>query len=110
MPLIDIGTLGAIRAGRIKVRGDIASFRSTTVTFTRSSWSPSTLSFWRPAIGRTSARCFRTPRRAERNRHAARQRPSDSGTRPVLLRRHPFPAGQLRQIGIEATRIAAAAA
>jgi len=39
-PLIDIGTLAAIRAGRIKVRGDIASFTSTGVAFTRSQAAP----------------------------------------------------------------------
>ena len=32
-PLIDIGTLGAIRDGRIKLRGDIASLAGETVVF-----------------------------------------------------------------------------
>ena len=36
-PLIDVGTLAAIRAGRIKVRGDLASFTANGVAFTRSS-------------------------------------------------------------------------
>jgi cation diffusion facilitator CzcD-associated flavoprotein CzcO len=35
-PLIDIGTLAAIRAGRIKVRGDVANFTATGVTFRQS--------------------------------------------------------------------------
>jgi thioredoxin reductase len=33
VPLIDIGTLAAIRAGRIKVRGDVASFTADGVVF-----------------------------------------------------------------------------
>jgi cation diffusion facilitator CzcD-associated flavoprotein CzcO len=35
-PLIDIGTLAAIRAGRIKIRGDVANFATTGVTFRQS--------------------------------------------------------------------------
>ena len=40
VPLLDVGTVAQIRAGRIKVRSDIASFGQTTVTFTRSSPEP----------------------------------------------------------------------
>jgi cation diffusion facilitator CzcD-associated flavoprotein CzcO len=36
VPLLDIGTVAAIRAGRIKVRADIAGFRSGTVAFANS--------------------------------------------------------------------------
>ena len=36
MPLIDIGTLDAIRGGRIKLRGDIASFGRESVVFKQS--------------------------------------------------------------------------
>ena len=39
-PLIDIGTLAAIRAGRIKVRGDVASFTGNGVAFTQSPAEP----------------------------------------------------------------------
>ncbi|MBV8105005.1 MAG: hypothetical protein JO223_10360 [Hyphomicrobiales bacterium] len=33
VPLLDIGTVAQVRAGRIKVRGDIASFQPKTVAF-----------------------------------------------------------------------------
>ena len=36
MPLIDIGTLDAIRDGRIKLRGDVASFGRESVVFKQS--------------------------------------------------------------------------
>ena len=36
VPLIEIGTLGAIRDGRIKLRGDVASFAGETVAFKKS--------------------------------------------------------------------------
>ena len=36
VPLLDFGTVAAIRAGRIKVRGDIASLTTKGVVFTRS--------------------------------------------------------------------------
>ena len=35
-PVIDVGALAAIRAGRIKVRSDVASFAAAQVAFTRS--------------------------------------------------------------------------
>jgi cation diffusion facilitator CzcD-associated flavoprotein CzcO len=37
VPLIDVGTLDAIRAGRIKLRGDVASFSRESVSFQQSS-------------------------------------------------------------------------
>jgi cation diffusion facilitator CzcD-associated flavoprotein CzcO len=37
VPLLDVGTVAQIRSGRIKVRGDIASFQGKTVVFPRSS-------------------------------------------------------------------------
>ncbi len=36
VPLLDVGTVAMIRAGRIKVRGDIARFEPKTVVFARS--------------------------------------------------------------------------
>ena len=36
MPLIDVGTLDAIRDGRIKLRGDVASFARESVDFKQS--------------------------------------------------------------------------
>ena len=36
MPLIDVGTLDAIRDGRIKLRGDVASFSRENVGFRQS--------------------------------------------------------------------------
>jgi cation diffusion facilitator CzcD-associated flavoprotein CzcO len=39
-PLIDVGTLAAIRAGRIKVRSDVAGFTAAGVAFTQSPEEP----------------------------------------------------------------------
>ena len=40
VPLIDIGTLAQIRAGRIRVRGDIANFTANGVVFRQSGFEP----------------------------------------------------------------------
>ena len=91
VPLIDVGTLDAIRDGRIKLRGDVASFSLESVGFS--------------AVARRAVRCdhsrdrlppgpslpaARRQGRAGRRRSAARQRPSHSGARSFLLRRHSF--------------------
>jgi cation diffusion facilitator CzcD-associated flavoprotein CzcO len=107
VPLLDIGTVAAIRAGRIEVRGDIASFEPKTVVFSRSSPEP-----FDAVILATG---FRP------DLHAllpdARAVLSDSG-KPLVSGRPtaepglffcgaiPSPTGQLREIGIEAERIA----
>ena len=63
VPLIEIGTLDAIRDGRIKLRGDVMSFARETRRFqTVARRSASTRSFSRPASAPTCARCCPTPR------------------------------------------------
>jgi hypothetical protein len=107
VPLLDVGTVAQIRAGRIKVRGDIACFGPTTVTFTRSSQEP-----FDAVILATG---FQPDLRALLP--DARGVLSDSGKPLVSGRRTaepglffcgaiPSPTGQLREIGIEALRIA----
>jgi cation diffusion facilitator CzcD-associated flavoprotein CzcO len=110
VPLLDVGTVAQIRAGRIKVRGDIASFGPTTVTFTRSSQEP-----FDAVILATG---FRPDLRALLP--DARGVLSDTGT-PLVSGRPTAepglffcgavtsPTGQLREIGLEAVRIANAA-
>jgi cation diffusion facilitator CzcD-associated flavoprotein CzcO len=111
VPLLDIGTVAQIRAGRIKVRGDIASLGPKTVTF---AGSPS-----EPFDAVILATGFRPDLRGLLPR--ARGVLSDSG-RPLVSggpTAEPglffcgaitSPTGQLREIGIEAVRIAEAVA
>ncbi len=111
VPLLDIGTVAQIRAGRIKVRGDIASFEPKTVVFSRSSPEP-----FDAVILATG---FRPDLRA-----LLPDSPgvlSDSG-KPLVSGRPTAepglffcgaitsPTGQLREIGIEAVQIADAVA
>jgi cation diffusion facilitator CzcD-associated flavoprotein CzcO len=110
-PLIDIGTLGAIRDGRIKMRGDVASFTATGVAFKQS---PAEL--FDAAILATG---FRPDLRAllpdARNVLSASGAPLVSGrptSEPGLFfcGARISPIGQLRQIALEAVSIAEAAA
>jgi Flavin-binding monooxygenase-like len=107
VPLLDVGTVALIRAGRIKVQGDIASSGPTTVTFARSSREP-----FDAVILATR---FRPDLRALLP--DARGVLSDSGKPLVSGRRTadpglffcgtiPSPDRSLREIGIEALRIA----
>jgi cation diffusion facilitator CzcD-associated flavoprotein CzcO len=107
VPLLDIGTVAAIRAGRIKVRGDIASFQPKMVVFARSS--PESFDAIILATG------FRPDLRAllpdVRRVLSDTGRPLVSGgptAEPGLFFCGAItsPTGQLRQIGIEAERIA----
>jgi cation diffusion facilitator CzcD-associated flavoprotein CzcO len=107
VPLLDIGTVAAIRAGRIKVRGDIASFQPKMVVFARSS--PESFDAVILATG------FRPNFRAllpdARGVLSDTGRPLVSGgptAEPGLFFCGAItsPTGQLRQIGIEAERIA----
>ena len=107
VPLLDIGTVAAIRAGRIKVRGGIASFEPKTVVFERS---PS-----EPFDAVILATGFRPDLRALLPDVGGVL--SDSG-RPLVSGRPTAepglffcgaitaPTGQFREIGIEALRIA----
>jgi cation diffusion facilitator CzcD-associated flavoprotein CzcO len=110
-PLIDVGTLAQIRAGRIKVRGDIASFTATGVAFRQSP-----AEHFDAAILATG---FRPDLRAllpdAKGVLHASGAPLVSG-RPTAEPGLFFcgaitsPTGQLREIGIEAVRIADAVA
>ena len=110
-PLIDIGTLEAIRDGRIKLRGDIASFTATGVAFKQSPAEP-----FDAAILATG---FRPDLRAllpdAHGVLSASGEPLVSGkatSEPGLFfcGARVSPIGQLRQIALEAVSIAAAAA
>jgi Pyridine nucleotide-disulphide oxidoreductase len=110
-PLIDIGTLEAIRDGRIKMRGDIASFTATGVAFKHSPAEP-----FDAAILATG---FRPDLRAllpnAQGVLSASGAPLVSGrptSEPGLFfcGARVSPIGQLRQIALEAVSIAAAAA
>jgi cation diffusion facilitator CzcD-associated flavoprotein CzcO len=111
VPLLDIGTVAQIRAGRIKVRGDIASLGLKTVKF---SGSPP-----EPFDAVILATGFRPDLRAllpdARGVLTDSGRPLVSGgptAEPGLFFCGAItsPTGQLREIGIEAQRIADAVA
>jgi cation diffusion facilitator CzcD-associated flavoprotein CzcO len=110
VPLIDVGTLDAIRAGRIKLRGDVASFSRESVTFKQSPGER--LDAIILATG------FRPDLRSllpdAKDVLSATGAPLVSGratAEPGLFFCGAIPSalGQLRQIGIEAQRIADAA-
>ncbi len=110
VPLIDVGTLDAIRDGRIKLRGDVASFARESVAFRQS------------PIERFDAIILATGFRPDLRSllPGANGVLSASGA-PLVSGRAtseaglffcgaiPSAVGQLRQIGIDATRIALAA-
>ncbi len=111
VPLLDVGTVAAIRAGRIKVRGDIAGFGPRMVVFANSP--PQAFDAVILATG------FRPDLRSllpDGNRALDQNgRPLISGgptAEPGLFfcGAIPAPTGQLRQIGLEARRIADAVA
>jgi cation diffusion facilitator CzcD-associated flavoprotein CzcO len=110
IPLLDIGTLAQIRAGRIKVRGDIASFTADGVAFARSSPED-----FRAVILATGFRPDLRPLLPDaRGVLSETGRPLVSGAptaEPGLFfcGATTSPTGQLREIGIEAARIADAA-
>ncbi|MGO4701525.1 flavin-containing monooxygenase [Dyella sp. 2RAB6] len=122
IPLLDIGTVAAIRAGRIKVRGGIERFTADGVAFEPS-----------PATGGKAlteafhavilATGFRSDLRAllpdvpealdTRGQPRTTGQAAGSGPRHAGLffcGQSPSPTGQLREIGIEAQRIARLAA
>ena len=111
VPLIEVGTLEAIRDGRIKLRGDIASFARESVAFRQSpaerfdaiilatGFRPDLRALLPEAQGVLSA----TGAPLVSGRATAEPGLFFCGAIPSAL-------GQLRQIGFEATRIADAAA
>ncbi len=107
VPLIDIGTVAQIRAGRIKVRGDIARFASKTVVFAQSPPEP-----FEAVILATGFRPdLRTLLPEAEGVLSDAGKPLVSGARTVerglfFCGAIASPTGQLREIGIEAARIA----
>ena len=110
VPLIDIGTLDAIRNGRIKLRGDLASFSRDSVVFRQSP-----AERFDAVILATGFRPDLRPLLPD-----AKGVLSDAGAPLVsgaptgepglyFCGAVPSALGQLRQIGIDATRIAIAA-
>jgi cation diffusion facilitator CzcD-associated flavoprotein CzcO len=110
VPLIDIGTLDAIRDGRIKLRGDIASFTREGVDFKQSpaerfdaiilatGFRPDL----RPLLPDAQGVLHKTGAPLVSGKATAEPGLFFCGAIPSAL-------GQLRQIGIDATRIADAA-
>ncbi len=109
-PVIDVGTLEAIRDGRIKLRGDVASFARESVSFKQSlaerfdaiilatGFRPDLRSLLPDAKGVLNA----TGAPLVSGRATAEPGLFFCGSIPSAL-------GQFRQIGVEATRIARAA-
>ncbi len=110
IPLIDIGTLAQIRAGRIKVKGDVASLSPKGVVFVDSP--PEKFDAIILATG--FRRDFRALLPEAKGVLSDTGKPLVSG-RPTaepglfFCGAIPSPTGQLREIGIEAERIANAA-
>ncbi len=111
VPLLDIGTVAQIRAGRIKVRGDIASLGPKTVTFAGAPPEPFDAVILATGF-RPDLRGLMPDARGVLSQSG---RPLVSG-RPTAEPGLFFcgattsPTGQLREIGIEAVRIAEAVA
>jgi cation diffusion facilitator CzcD-associated flavoprotein CzcO len=107
VPLLDIGTVAAIRSGRIKVRGDVASFAPKTVAFARSP--PDAFDAVVLATGfRPDLRPLLPDAKGALDQNG---RPLVSGgptAAPGLFFCGAIasPTGQLRQIGLESGRIA----
>jgi cation diffusion facilitator CzcD-associated flavoprotein CzcO len=111
VPLIDIGTLGAIRDGRIKLRGDVASLAGETVIFKK----PPARRFDAIILAtgfRPDLRALLPDAKGVLNATGAPLVSGRATAEPGLFFCGAIPSaiGQLRQIGIEARRIASAAA
>ena len=111
IPLIDVGTVAMIRAGRIKIRGGIARFAPETIVFAQSPPEP-----FDAVILATGFRPdLRDLLPEAKGVLADDGRPLVSG-RPTaepglfFCGAIPSPTGQFREIGIEAARIAEAVA
>lgn len=111
VPLIDVGTVAAIRAGRIKVRGDIKRFAEKEVIFASSPPEPFDAVILATGF-KPDYRALLPDAKSVLN-EAAMPRVSGRPTaEPGLFfcGARVAPTGQLREIGIEALRIAEAAA
>jgi hypothetical protein len=111
VPLIDIGTLDAIRDGRIKLRGDIASFARESVAFKQ----PPAERFDAIILAtgfRPDLRSLLPDAKGVLNASGAPLVSGRATAEPGLFFCGAIPSaiGQFRQIGIEAQRIAHAVA
>jgi cation diffusion facilitator CzcD-associated flavoprotein CzcO len=111
VPLIDVGTLDAIRDGRIKLRGDIAGFTPEGVEFKQSPAERFDAIILATGF-RPDLRALLPDAKSVLNATGAPLVSGQATAEPGLFFCGAIPSalGQLRQIGIEATRIAAAAA
>jgi cation diffusion facilitator CzcD-associated flavoprotein CzcO len=111
VPLIDIGTLDAIRDGRIKLRGDIASFGPESVIFKQAPAERFDVTILATGF-RPDLRALLPDAKDVLNATGAPLVSGQMTAEPGLFFCGAIPSalGQFRQIGIEATRIAAAAA
>jgi cation diffusion facilitator CzcD-associated flavoprotein CzcO len=108
-PLLDFGTVAQIRAGRIRVRGDIASFKRNSIVFARSP--PEDIDAVILATGfRPDLRPLLPDAKGVLSVSGAPLVSGAPTAEPGLFFCGALasPTGQLRQIGIEADRIAAA--
>jgi cation diffusion facilitator CzcD-associated flavoprotein CzcO len=111
VPLIDIGTLDAMRDGRIKLRGDIASFGRESVVFKQSPAERFDVIILATGF-RPDLRALLPDAKDVLNATGAPLVSGQTTEEPGLFFCGAIPSalGQLRQIGIEAQRIAHAAA
>jgi cation diffusion facilitator CzcD-associated flavoprotein CzcO len=110
IPLIDIGTLAEIRAGRIKVRGDVASFTANAVAFRQSQAERFDAVILATGF-RPDLRALLPDAKAVLSESGAPLVSGQPTAEPGLFFCGAIasPTGQLREIGIEARRIANAA-
>ena len=109
VPLIDIGTLEAIRDGRIKLRGDIASIGRESVVFKQSPAEPFDTIILATGF-RPNLRTLLPDAKGVLNTTGAPLVSGQTTAEPGLFfGAIPSALGHFRQIGVEATRIAAAA-
>ena len=110
MPLIEIGTLGAIRDGRIKLRGDVASFAGESVAFKQSAVERFDAIILATGY-RPDLRALLPDAKGVLNAAGAPLVSGQATAEPGLFFCGAIPSalGQFRQIGIEARRIADAA-
>ncbi len=111
VPLIEIGTLDAIRDGRIKLRGDVMSFGRESVVFKQSPAERFDAIILATGF-RPDLRALLPDAKDVLNATGAPLVSGRATAEPGLFFCGAIPSalGQFRQIGIEATRIAAAAA
>jgi cation diffusion facilitator CzcD-associated flavoprotein CzcO len=107
VPLIDIGTLDAIRAGRIKLRGDVARLEPKTVVFAKSSSEPFDALILATGF-RPDLRPLLPDAKDVLNATGAPLVSGRATAQPGLFFCGAIPSsvGQFRQIAAEATRIA----